>query len=136
MTHHQFAKLRKKFTRQRADYYTTMNRANADEAENMRRIVADTIEIYFETYASKHTLQLMISLQDFLKKYGIEYVFIPYMELEKSPLQIETEVLDLNKFTTDPFVGHRNIFRFKGLACDEAGHPNELGNYFLLSKIL
>lgn len=92
--------------------------------------------IYFETYASKHTLQLMISLQDFLKKYGIQYVFIPYMELEKSPLQIETEVLDLSKFTTDPFVGHRNIFRFKGLACDEAGHPNELGNYFLLSKIL
>ena len=91
--------------------------------------------VYFETYASKHTLQLMISLQDFLKKYGIRYVFIPYMELEKSPLQIETEVLDLNKFTTDPFIGHRNVFRFKGLACDEPGHPNELGNYFLLSKI-
>lgn len=91
--------------------------------------------LYYESYASKHTLQLMISLQDFLKKYGIQYVFIPYMELEKSPLQIETEVLDLTKFTTDPFIGHRNIFRFKGLACDEPGHPNELGNYFLLSKI-
>lgn len=92
--------------------------------------------LYFEPYASKHTLQLMISLQDFLIKHDIEYVFIPYMELEKCPLMVEFEHLDLSKFTDDPYDGHRNNFRLKGMACDEPGHPNEIGNYYILYKIL
>lgn len=92
--------------------------------------------VYFEPYASKHTLQLMLSLQDFLIKHDINYVFIPFMELIKTPIMIELNSLDLTKFTTDPFVGYRDTFRFKGLTGDVHGHPNELGNYFMLSDIL
>lgn len=92
--------------------------------------------LYFEPFASKHTLQLMISLQDFLIKHDVEYVFIPYMELIQVPTMIELDSLDLTKLTVDPFKGHRNIFRYEGLSGDVHGHPNELGNYFILVQIL
>ena len=58
------------------------------------------------------------------------------MELEKSLVQIETDSLDFSRFSTDPYEGYRDRFRFKGLSCDIHGHPNELGNYFIMSDIL
>jgi len=92
--------------------------------------------LYLEPYASKHTLQLMISLQKFLNENNIEYVFIPYMELYKSEWMVELEQLDLSRFTTDPFKGRRNEFRKKCLVVDIQGHPNWLGHDYLLQKIL
>lgn len=92
--------------------------------------------IYWEPYASKHTLQLMISLQSFLKSYDIEYVFIPYMELVDNEWLIEMDLLDTSRCTTDVLKGHRNEFRKKCMVCDENGHPDILANDLIVSKIL
>lgn len=92
--------------------------------------------LYHEPYASKHTLQKMISLQSFLKKNNIEYVFVPYMELEKSDWMVELEELDLSRFTASPFEGHRNEIRRKCFSIDIQGHPNWMGHDYLLQKIL
>ena len=108
--------------------YNIIGTANAHDFTEMG--------LYLEPYASKHTLQLMISLQKFLNENNIEYVFIPYMELYKSEWMVELEQLDLSRFTTDPFKGHRNEFRKKCLVVDIQGHPNWLGHDYLLQKIL
>lgn len=92
--------------------------------------------LYFEPYASKHTLQLMVSMQEFLKQRDIKYTFIPYMELINNKHLIELDLLDKSKLTTDLFKGHRNEFRKKTFVCDKSGHPDLLGNYILCLKCL
>lgn len=92
--------------------------------------------LLFEPYASKHTLQLMVSMQEFLKQRNIDYVFIPYMELINNKHLIELNLLDKSKLTTDLFEGHRNQFRKKSFVCDLHGHPDIIGNYFIYMKCL
>lgn len=92
--------------------------------------------LLFEPYASKHTLQLMVSMQEFLKQRNIDYIFIPYMELINNKHLIELDLLDKSKLTTDLFKGHRNEFRKRSFVCDTQGHPDILGNYFIYMKCL
>jgi|TARA_A200000159_G_scaffold58360_1_gene53843 hypothetical protein len=92
---------------------------------------------WFEPYASKHTLQLMLHLQMYLKSNDIKYAFIPYMEVDKrNKFLVELDFLDETKCTTSPLIGHRNEFRRKGLSGDTHGHPNLLANYLLTSEVM
>lgn len=92
----------------------------------------------FEPFASNQTLQYMILLQDLFKKYNKDYVFIPYMELDSNSLKLSKiiSLLDTTKLTTDIKIGHRNEIRKKGLTIDKAGHPSELGHYYIACKVL
>ena len=89
-----------------------------------------------EPFASKTTLQYMFMLQNFFVSYDIEYAFIPYMELQKDEfLQAEYNLLDKSKFTTNPFIGHRNNFRKRNLVTDFNGHPNLIAGNYLTEKL-
>ena len=89
-----------------------------------------------EPFASKTTLQYMLMLQYFFVSYGIEYAFIPYMELQKDDiLQAEYNLLDKSKLTTNPFIGHRNNFRKRNLVIDFNGHPNLIAGNYLTEKL-
>lgn len=94
--------------------------------------------IKFEPLASIQSLQFMILLQDVCNLYNIDYIFIPYMELDKESCQNNELVKKLNtsKYTTSIFEGHRNSFRKNGMSMDLQGHPNFYGIYFLSKKIL
>jgi hypothetical protein len=87
--HEKFSELRKQLSRQRTDYYTHMNRLNADEAENIRRMVEDTIEIYFEIYAFKDSVQ--VELKKVISR-NLEYIL---------------------KFPANLYKGHRAIEELK-----------------------
>lgn len=89
-----------------------------------------------EPFASKTTLQYMLMLQYFFVSYGIEYAFIPYMELQKDDiLQAEYNLLDKSKLTANPFIGHRNNFRKRNLVIDFNGHPNLIAGNYLTEKL-
>jgi hypothetical protein len=94
-----------------------------------------------EPFGTHSTLQYIKILQDLFVSNNIEYVFIPYMELDKHSFKSfkYKNLIDLTKFTVHPIEGHRNNFRMNNLVCDEPGHPNLLGNYKLhdmISEIL
>lgn len=94
--------------------------------------------IKYEPFASLSTLQYLIILQELFEKEGIEYVFIPYMELDKRTI-INNPILQYinnERLTTSLIIGHRNYFRKKKYVCDYPGHPNLLGNYILADKVL
>lgn len=84
----------------------------------------------FEPMATSQTIQYMYILQELFNYHDIKYVFIPYMELDlESYNKFElSKNLDLEKFTSHPTIGHRNLFlKDKKLICDSAGHPSKLG---------
>jgi len=94
--------------------------------------------VKFEPWASATTLQYILTIQNELEKRNINYCFVPYMEVH-SDHNIDfnlTEFLNLKRFTTHPFEGHRNDFRYRNLCCDVSGHPSLLGNYVLAGKVL
>ena len=92
--------------------------------------------LLFEPYASKHTLQMMLHLQTYLKSKNIPYVFIPYMRVRsENKYLIELNYLDASRLTCSVLYGHTDEFRNRYLTCDY-GHPNLLGCYVLTSKIL
>lgn len=92
--------------------------------------------LVFEPYASKHTLQMMLHLQMYLKSRNITYVFIPYMEVRsENKYLIELNYLDNSRLTCSVLSGHRIDFKNRYLTCDY-GHPNLLGCYVLTSKVL
>lgn len=94
--------------------------------------------IKFEPLATEQTLQYMITLQDICKLHNIEFIFIPYMELDENVVKTSpiTKQLNLDKFTTSLIDGHRNYFRKNGFAMDIQGHPNFYGIYELTKIIL
>ena len=94
--------------------------------------------IKIEPFASNQTLHYMLILQDLFDKYNIEYVFVPYMELDSNSLKMSNikSMLNSSKLTCDVEVGHRNEIRKKGYSIDYPGHPNQIGHYYLASKIL
>lgn len=94
--------------------------------------------IKFEPYASLSTLQYILILQELFKKEDIEYVFIPYIELDIKTIENNCmlDFIDTKRLTTKLSDGHRNHFRKKNCVCDYAGHPNLLGNYILADKVL
>lgn len=94
--------------------------------------------VKFEPWASTTTLQYMVVIQNELKKRNINYCFVPYMEVYRdSNIDFNLyEFLELEKFTTNPYEGHRNDFRYRNLCCDVSGHPSLLGNYVLANKVI
>ena len=94
--------------------------------------------IKFEPLATEQTLQYMITLQDVCKLHNIEFIFIPYMELDKDVSETSpiTNQLNLDKFTTSLIEGHRNFFRESGYSMDLQGHPNFYGIYYIAKLIL
>lgn len=94
--------------------------------------------VKFEPFATEHTLQYIILLQNLFEKFDINYCFIPYMELDCDVYQNSNLSTHINteKFTSTIDVGHRDSFRRDGLARDEQGHPNCKGYYELAKKTL
>lgn len=93
--------------------------------------------VKFEPIATEQTIQYMVTLQDICKFNEIDFIFIPYMELDKD-VAIDNPLvkrLELDRFSTLPTEGHRNYFRKNGLSMDIQGHPNFYGIYEL-SKIV
>ena len=92
----------------------------------------------FEPTSTHHTIQMILILQDLFIKHNIEYVFVPYMELDGFSLSRNrfVDMIDSSRFTETLVDGHRNDFRQKLWVCDEGGHPNYLGNYYLAERVL
>lgn len=93
--------------------------------------------VLFEPMGSEHTLHYMFALQEFLKKHNIPYLFFNYMELykliKKSTIY---NLIDLNNVLDfggdiNMFTGLINFFKENNMNCDEGGHPNKSGNYFI-----
>lgn len=100
------------------------------------------LQIKFEPMASMQTLHYMLVLQNLLKSLNIEYVFISYMELDRSIEKVKSfKDLDLDRFITleglhPLFDGFRNKFREMEYALDWHGHPDARAHYKLLELIL
>jgi hypothetical protein len=92
----------------------------------------------FEPIATEQTLQYMKLIQDLCVLYDINYVCIPYMEVDQSVLKhnIFKNDIDFSKYTCPIEIGHRNDFRKNGWAIDIHGHPNGAGIYKLAEMIL
>jgi len=92
----------------------------------------------FEPTSTHHTIQMILTLQDLFIKNNIEYVFVPYMELDNYSLKRNrfVNMIDLSRFTGTLEDGHRNFFRKKMWVCDLAGHPSFIANYYLAEKVL
>jgi len=105
---------------------------------------ADAIDsnFNFEPIASNITLHYMISLQEIFKKWGVDYYFINYMELDSNISEESLNQLDLDKCisfnsNTHPlFDGFRNLMRYHGYSRDGNGHPNFYGHWYIANKIL
>lgn len=99
--------------------------------------------IKFEPMASKHTLHYMFSLQEFLKKEGIEYYFFNYMALDKSITDLSIyQNIDFTRFIDFGYgkdiltIGILEHIKNNQMSCDDMGHPNEIGNQFIANQIL
>lgn len=98
--------------------------------------------VKFEPFGSEHSLHYIFSLQEFLKKNEINYLFFNYMSLDSS---IQTtsvfKQLDLNRFldfgmgNNIIFTGLIDFLKSKNMCCDNQGHPNHDGNYFICQEI-
>jgi hypothetical protein len=98
--------------------------------------------IKFEPMASEHTIHYMFSLQQFLKKNKINYLFFNYMAIDPSIKDISVfKELDLTKFVDFGmgndiiFNGLIDFFKSKNMCCDEAGHPNHDGSHLIASEV-
>lgn len=95
----------------------------------------------FEPMASTHTLHYMFVLQEFLKKYNINYYFFTYFGLDTLVKDLHVyKLLDNNKFIdfgNDTFYnGLIDLILDRGFNRDEHGHPNEKGAEFISNNIL
>lgn len=99
--------------------------------------------IKFEPMASLHTLHYMFSLQEFLKVNNIKYYFFNYFGLDHSIKNSNIfNIMDFDLFLDfdlgDNFL-HEGLLNFmvkNNYSCDEYGHPNIGGNYFIANYIL
>jgi hypothetical protein len=98
--------------------------------------------VKFEPYGSEHTIHYMFSLQEYLKKNNINYLFFNYMALDKSIKDISVyNEIDLNNFLdfgmgeSIIYNGLIDFFKSKDMCCDDAGHPNHQGNYLIAEEI-
>lgn len=104
----------------------------------------DNVEqgIKFEPMASEHTLHYIFTLQEFLKSENIKYCFFNYMALDRSIKYLSTfNRIDFNNFINFDFekkIIYRGLLEFmieNDFSCDEYGHPNERGNYYIASHV-
>lgn len=93
--------------------------------------------ILFEPIASNHTLNYMFALQEFLKNNNINYLFFNYMGLEKTIKKTKVyNYIDFNNIVDfglndSIFNGLIDFLKSKNMNCDEPGHANKDGNYFI-----
>lgn len=98
--------------------------------------------VVFEPMGSEHTLHFMFAMQEFLKNNNINYLFFNYMELSKLIKKSAVyKCIDFNNIvnfdsTNNMFDGLIDFFKSNDMNCDEGGHPNELGNYFIGKHIV
>lgn len=98
--------------------------------------------VKYEPYGSLHTIHYMFSLQEFLKNNNINYLFFNYMALDESIKEsfVFTK-LDMNRFLNFGlgdsilFNGLIDFLKSKNMCCDDAGHPNDDGNYLISKEI-
>ena len=104
----------------------------------------DNVEhgVKFEPMGSEHTLHYMFSLQEFLKKENINYIFFNYMGLESSIKNLSifkkidfTNIINFGFGDQLMFGGLLEQIKKMGFNCDEQGHPNENGNYYIANEI-
>lgn len=98
--------------------------------------------VKYEPYGSEHTIHYMFSLQEFLKKNKINYLFFNYMALDESIKKSYVfKELDMDRFLNFGmgndiiFNGLIDFLKSKNMCCDEAGHPNHDGNYLICKEI-
>jgi hypothetical protein len=98
--------------------------------------------IKFEPMASQHTIHYMYSIQEFLKSNGIEYYFFNYFGLDWSIKNLNVfnkidfkRYIDFNLGSSLIFEGLLEFMVNNGYSCDDAGHPNEEGNYFIAEHL-
>jgi hypothetical protein len=94
----------------------------------------------FEPMASTHTIHYMFILQEFLKKYNINYYFFTYFGLDKSIENLHVyNSLDRSKFidfgNNTLYNGLIELILIKGFNRDEHGHPNQTGAKFISDNI-
>jgi hypothetical protein len=104
----------------------------------------DNVEhgVKFEPMGSEHTLHYMFSLQEFLKKENINYIFFNYMGLESSIKNLSifkkidfTNIINFGFGDQLIFGGLLEQIKKMGFNCDEQGHPNEKGNHYIANEI-
>jgi hypothetical protein len=98
--------------------------------------------VKFEPFGSEHTLHYMFSLQQFLKENKINYLFFNYMALDISIKKTSIyKEIDIDRFlnfgmgTDILFNGLIDFLKSKNMCCDDAGHPNDTGNYLIAKEI-
>ena len=76
-------------------------------------------------------------LQNFFVSYDIEYghLYHTWNYKKMNFYKQEYNLLDKSKFTTNPFIGHRNNFRKRNLVTDFNGHPNLIVRNYLTEKL-
>lgn len=94
--------------------------------------------ILFDPMGSHHTLHYMFALQQFLKNNNIKYLFFNYMGLsnriKRSSIYklIDLDnIIDFGLNRNTMFGGLIEFLKSNNMNCDEGGHPNEDGNYFI-----
>jgi hypothetical protein len=98
--------------------------------------------VKFEPYGSEHTIHYMFSLQEFLKKNQINYLFFNYMALDTSikKTSIYAEI-DTDRFLNFGmgddilFNGLIDFLKSKNMCCDSQCHPNHEGIYLICQEI-
>lgn len=98
--------------------------------------------VKFEPMGSEHTLHYMFSMQEILKSNDIEYFFFNYMGVDKVikkssiyPKLDLSRILNFNS-NINIFDGLIDFIKSNNMNCDDMGHPNDMGNYFIANHII
>jgi hypothetical protein len=99
--------------------------------------------VKFEPMASEHTVHYMYTLQEYLKKNDINYLFLPYMPLDESisdssifKMVDRERIIDFNMGDDIFTKGIINYIKSNNLNRDKQGHPNEEGYSIMSDKII
>lgn len=102
-----------------------------------------SLGVKFEPMGSMHTCHYSYLLQEFLKSHNINYLFFNYMAWDSSVLKSSIfSKIDFNNWVTFQmgedviFNGLIDFFKEKNYTCDEPGHPNLEGSYYIAYHIL
>lgn len=106
-------------------------------------IDATELGVKFEPMGSLHTCHYVYLLQQFLKFYNIDYLFFNYMAWDDSVLKSSLfSKIDFNNWITFHmendiiFNGLIELFKENRYTCDDLGHPNLEGSYYIAYHIL
>jgi len=93
----------------------------------------------FEPIATEHTFVYMLSLQEILTKFNIDYRFFIYFEIDESKNKNIVNHINQEKiinFTQENiFKGLLNYMKINSYTRDEPGHLNKMGAKFISEKI-